>query len=63
MLLKVQWPCTQRVLLFCAHDRQAIKRGMIRYLFLCIDLSRGMAEADMRPNRLAVTIKVFIVKY
>ncbi|KAG5189259.1 general transcription factor II H, polypeptide 2 [Tribonema minus] len=37
---------------------QAIKRGMIRYVFLCIDLSKGMSETDMRPNRLAVTTKV-----
>jgi hypothetical protein len=38
--------------------RQAIKRGMIRYVFLCIDLSKGMSENDMRPNRLTVTTKV-----
>ena len=33
---------------------QRIKRGMIRYLDLVIDLSRAASMQDFRPSRLAV---------
>ncbi len=36
----------------------SLKRGMIRYLYLCIDLSKGMSEVDLRPNRQAATLRV-----
>eukprot|EP00903_Cladosiphon_okamuranus_P015895 g14680.t1 len=45
---------------------QSIKRGMIRYLYLAIDLSKSMSEGDMRPSRLAVTLRIvqdFITNY
>lgn len=41
-----------------ARGGDTIKRGMIRQVYLCLDMSKGMSEQDMRPNRLAVTIKV-----
>lgn len=46
--------------------RQSIKRGMIRYLYLAIDLSKTMSEGDMRPSRLAVTLRIvqdFVTNY
>lgn len=39
---------------------------MIRYLYLAIDLSKTMSEGDMRPSRLAVTLRIvqdFITNY
>ncbi|CAM9574684.1 unnamed protein product [Discosporangium mesarthrocarpum] len=45
---------------------QSIKRGMIRYLYLALDMSKAMSEGDMRPSRLAVTLRVvqdFITNY
>ncbi len=39
-------------------EGEALKRGMIRYLYLCIDLSKGMGEMDMRPSRQAATLRV-----
>lgn len=47
-------------------ERESIKRGMIRYLYLAIDLSKAMSEGDMRPSRLAVTLRMvqdFIANY
>ena len=47
-------------------SRQSIKRGMIRYLYLAIDLSKTMSEGDMRPSRLAVTLRIvqdFVTNY
>ncbi|CAM9408948.1 unnamed protein product [Chrysoparadoxa australica] len=32
-----------------------IRRGMLRYLLVCVDMSAAMSATDMRPNRLAVT--------
>lgn len=46
--------------------RESIKRGMIRYLYLAIDLSKTMSEGDMRPSRLAVTLRIvqdFVTNY
>ncbi|XP_048333596.2 general transcription factor IIH subunit 2 [Ziziphus jujuba] len=34
-----------------------IQKGLIRYLFIVIDLSRGAAEMDFRPSRMAVVAK------
>ncbi|CAN0026903.1 unnamed protein product [Pylaiella littoralis] len=45
---------------------EPIKRGMIRYLYLAIDLSKTMSEGDMRPSRLAVTLRIvqdFVTNY
>eukprot|EP00904_Undaria_pinnatifida_P003730 jgi/Undpi1/13358/HiC_scaffold_8.g03017.m1 len=45
---------------------ESIKRGMIRYLYLAIDLSKTMSEGDMRPSRLAVTLRIvqnFVTNY
>ncbi len=39
-------------------DGESLKRGMIRYLYLCIDLSKGMGEMDLRPSRQAATLRV-----
>ncbi|CAM9772640.1 unnamed protein product [Ectocarpus sp. 8 AP-2014] len=39
---------------------------MIRYLYLAIDLSKTMADGDMRPSRLAVTLRIvqdFVTNY
>jgi transcription initiation factor TFIIH subunit 2 len=39
---------------------------MIRYVFLCVDMSRAMSELDMRPSRLAVVtsaVKEFVGHY
>lgn len=44
--------------LFLVIRRQSIKRGMIRYVYLAIDLSKSMSEGDLRPSRLAVTLRV-----
>lgn len=49
-----------------ADSRESIKRGMIRYLYLAIDLSKTMADGDMRPSRLAVTLRIvqdFVTNY
>lgn len=46
--------------------RESIKRGMIRYVYLAIDLSSTMSGGDMRPSRLAVTLRIvqdFITNY
>lgn len=50
----------------CPFFRESIKRGMIRYLYLAIDLSKSMSEGDLRPSRLAVTLRIvqdFISSY
>lgn len=50
----------------CIMSRESIKRGMIRYLYLAIDLSKTMSEGDMRPSRLAVTLRIvqdFVTNY
>ncbi|KAK9898101.1 Ssl1-domain-containing protein, partial [Cystobasidium minutum MCA 4210] len=38
-------------------DTAAVQRGIIRHLFLIIDLSESMLDRDMRPSRLELTIK------
>jgi hypothetical protein len=38
-------------------DTTAVQRGIIRHLFLIIDLSESMLDRDMRPSRLELTIK------
>lgn len=38
-------------------DTAAIQRGIIRHLFLVIDLSEAMNDKDMRPSRLEITLK------
>lgn len=35
-----------------------IRKGMIRYLLLVVDLSRAASSQDMRPNRLSVMLAV-----
>lgn len=50
----------------CLVSREPIKRGMIRYLYLAIDLSKSMSDGDLRPSRLAVTLRIvqdFISSY
>lgn len=38
-------------------DTAAVQRGIIRHLFLIIDLSESMLDRDMRPCRLDLTLK------
>lgn len=38
-------------------DTTAIQRGIIRHLFLILDLSESMLDRDMRPSRLELTLK------
>ena len=38
-------------------DTAAVQRGIIRHLFLVLDLSESMTDRDMRPNRLELTLK------
>lgn len=38
-------------------DTAAVQRGIIRHLFLIIDLSESMLDRDMRPSRLELSIK------
>lgn len=38
-------------------DTAAVQRGIIRHLFLIIDLSESMLDRDMRPSRLELTLK------
>lgn len=57
---------TKNSLIFRLTCRESIKRGMIRYLYLAIDLSKTMSEGDMRPSRLAVTLRIvqdFVTNY
>ncbi|KAG2222251.1 hypothetical protein INT45_010664 [Circinella minor] len=47
-------------------DTAVIQRGIIRHLFLIIDLSEAMNEKDLRPNRIDLTIsyaKQFVIEY
>ena len=38
-------------------DTAAIQRGIIRHLFLVIDLSESMTDRDMRPSRVELSLK------
>lgn len=38
-------------------DTSAIQRGIIRHLFLVIDVSNAMAEKDLRPSRIELTLQ------
>lgn len=38
-------------------DTASIQRGIIRHLFLILDLSESMLDKDMRPSRLDLTLK------
>eukprot|EP00850_Spirogloea_muscicola_P019820 SM000200S05810 [mRNA] locus=s200:58981:61179:- [translate_table: standard] len=43
-----------------------IRRGMIRYLYLIVDLSRAAQEMDLRPSRMAVeaaSVEVFVREF
>ncbi|CAH1757234.1 13968_t:CDS:2 [Entrophospora sp. SA101] len=47
-------------------DTATIRRGIIRHLFLILDLSEAMAEKDLRPSRLELTLSYteqFILEY
>lgn len=47
-------------------DTTAVRRGMIRHLFLIIDLSSAMVDLDLRPSRLLCTLSLcvtFISEY
>ncbi|KAI8145246.1 Ssl1-like-domain-containing protein [Fennellomyces sp. T-0311] len=47
-------------------DTAVIQRGIIRHLFLIVDLSEAMNEKDLRPNRIDLTItyaKQFVIEY
>jgi len=39
-------------------DTNAVQRGIIRHLFLIIDLSNAMNDADLKPTRLDLTISL-----
>ena len=34
----------------------SIRRGMIRYLYVIIDMSSAMNQTDLKPHRLSVTL-------
>lgn len=38
-------------------DTSSIQRGIIRHLYLVLDLSHSMLERDMRPSRLELTLQ------
>jgi transcription initiation factor TFIIH subunit 2 len=40
--------------------QQRIRMGMMRHLFLVVDLSSAMEQKDLRPSRLGCTLKVHI---
>jgi len=40
----------------------AVKRGMLRNVYVIIDMSRGMADTDFRPNRAAVVQTAVLVR-
>ncbi|EXX57831.1 Ssl1p [Rhizophagus irregularis DAOM 197198w] len=47
-------------------DTSTIRRGIIRHMFLIIDLSEAMMEKDLRPSRLELTLSYaeqFILEY
>lgn len=47
-------------------DTSIVQRGIIRHLFLIIDLSEAMADKDMRPTRIGLTmtyLESFILEY
>ncbi|CAI2167815.1 9146_t:CDS:2 [Funneliformis geosporum] len=47
-------------------DTATIRRGIIRHMFLIIDLSEAMMEKDLRPSRLDLTLSYaeqFILEY
>ncbi|KAG0328748.1 hypothetical protein BGZ99_004608 [Dissophora globulifera] len=47
-------------------DTDPIQRGIIRHLFILIDLSNAMQEKDLRPSRLSLTftyLEAFIAEY
>mmetsp|Transcript_15614 Transcript_15614/g.46061 ORF Transcript_15614/g.46061 Transcript_15614/m.46061 type:complete len:458 (-) Transcript_15614:390-1763(-) len=44
--------------LLTAAQSARIRKGMIRYVVLVIDLSRASSAQDMRPNRLSVMLRV-----
>ncbi|XP_020605858.1 general transcription factor IIH subunit 2-like [Orbicella faveolata] len=35
-----------------------IRLGMMRHVFVVVDMSRAMEEADLKPSRLACSVKV-----
>mmetsp|Transcript_11104 Transcript_11104/g.14460 ORF Transcript_11104/g.14460 Transcript_11104/m.14460 type:complete len:405 (-) Transcript_11104:72-1286(-) len=37
-----------------------LRRGMIRYLYLIVDLSRAMEESDIRPTRMTATVEILM---
>lgn len=46
----------KRIRLVSAAQSARIRKGMIRYLLLVIDLSRAASSQDLRPNRLTVML-------
>ncbi|KAG1678245.1 hypothetical protein FOA52_013865 [Chlamydomonas sp. UWO 241] len=44
--------------LLSAAQSARIRKGMIRFVTLIIDLSRGASAQDMRPNRLSVMLRI-----
>ncbi|KAJ8652055.1 hypothetical protein O0I10_012329 [Lichtheimia ornata] len=47
-------------------DTAVIQRGIIRHMFLVIDLSEAMNEKDLRPSRVELTVtyaKQFVIEY
>ncbi|KAE8806048.1 general transcription factor IIH subunit 2 [Hordeum vulgare] len=47
----------RRILLRSAAAAARIQKGLIRYLYIVIDLSRAASEMDYRPSRMAVVAK------
>ncbi|KAK1271999.1 hypothetical protein QJS04_geneDACA022043 [Acorus gramineus] len=47
----------RRLLLHQSASSLRIQKGLIRYLYIVIDLSRAAAETDFRPSRMAVVAK------
>uniref|UniRef100_A0A7S3PG79 VWFA domain-containing protein n=1 Tax=Aplanochytrium stocchinoi TaxID=215587 RepID=A0A7S3PG79_9STRA len=37
-----------------------VRRGMIRYMYVIVDLSKAMEESDIRPTRMTATVEVLM---
>jgi len=42
---------------------EAVRRGVVRYVYLIIDQSRAMIEKDLKPSRLEATRRIAQVCY
>ena len=52
--------CTPAHVLRIQRETAPVQRGIIRHVFLVLDLSNAMIEKDLRPNRMAMTLNYAI---